>query len=365
MLRTYIQFFKSRHPNAYRIYNLCSERAYDPSKFEDRVRRFPFDDHNPPPFTMIKEFCEDARAFLAEHPQNAISVHCKAGKGRTGTMIACLFVYLGLSSAHDALMTFGRQRTSNSKGVTIPSQIRYVHYFDNYCALRRAAKAAPGKTTLFLQRVLIRNIGRTHANSEVFFTILEPNHSNDDVGDSSKVKLYSSRKLVDPVYYVNTDSLCWELSKKLVDLNEDFRVEFAAKTGFGREKMFQCWLNTRFMKLELTSGGEPRMVVPKRELDKACKDIRNKRYPPNMYLELVFGNTATATKIKAAELTVTPTNAAAAGRAANAAAGAGAAGLAVAVDGAESAAAAAAVSGLASPSAGTTGVTTEVAEEPI
>jgi phosphatidylinositol-3,4,5-trisphosphate 3-phosphatase/dual-specificity protein phosphatase PTEN len=32
--------------------------------------------------------------------------------------------------AESALNYFGVQRTKNNKGVTIPSQIRYVHYFD-------------------------------------------------------------------------------------------------------------------------------------------------------------------------------------------------------------------------------------------
>jgi phosphatidylinositol-3,4,5-trisphosphate 3-phosphatase/dual-specificity protein phosphatase PTEN len=342
------QFFRLRHPNAYRIYNLCSERAYEAGKFEDRVCRFPFDDHNPPPFTMIKQFCENARQFLSAHPQNVVSIHCKAGKGRTGTMIACLFVYLGLTTAHEALMLFGRQRTSNAKGVTIPSQIRYVRYFENYCALRRAERPPPGRTTLFLNKVLVRNIGKAFANAEVFFTILEPSQGDDDVGDASKEKLYSSRKLIDPVYYVNTDTLCWDLSKKLVDLNEDFRMEFAAKTGFGREKMFQCWLNTRFLTIDVSSG-EPRVTVPKKELDKACKDLHNKRYPANMHLELVFSKTDTSMRLKGAELTVDTVAAAAAAAAA-----------------ASAPTASDCAATPASPTAvgSTTGVTTTVAEEP-
>ena len=28
------RFFSRRHPTAYKLYNLCSERAYDPAKFE-------------------------------------------------------------------------------------------------------------------------------------------------------------------------------------------------------------------------------------------------------------------------------------------------------------------------------------------
>ena len=67
----------------------CSEHTYDFSKFgAGRTKRFPFDDHNPPPLGLIPKFCEDAASFLQREPAGVVAVHCKAGKGRTGTMIA-------------------------------------------------------------------------------------------------------------------------------------------------------------------------------------------------------------------------------------------------------------------------------------
>ncbi len=37
------RFFARRHPNSFRLYNLCSERFYDVTKFDGCVARFPFD----------------------------------------------------------------------------------------------------------------------------------------------------------------------------------------------------------------------------------------------------------------------------------------------------------------------------------
>jgi protein tyrosine phosphatase len=75
------------HPDAFKLYNLCSERHYAPEKFEDRVARFPFDDHNPCKFNEIEVFCRSVHSWLTASPNNLAAIHCKAGKGRTGFMI--------------------------------------------------------------------------------------------------------------------------------------------------------------------------------------------------------------------------------------------------------------------------------------
>lgn len=67
-------------------------------------------------------------------------VHCTGGKGRTGinfilyffnivgTVIACYMVYCGLFETTDeALNYFAEKRSKREKGVTQPSQRRYVH----------------------------------------------------------------------------------------------------------------------------------------------------------------------------------------------------------------------------------------------
>lgn len=127
-------FFEQRHPERYRIYNLCTERSYDKEKFHNRVAEFRFDDHCPPPLALFLPFCQDVDAWLQEHPDNVAAIHCKAGKGRTGVMICAYLLYTGAwKTAEGAMQFFGAARSLKSQGVTIPSQRRFITYFGEMC----------------------------------------------------------------------------------------------------------------------------------------------------------------------------------------------------------------------------------------
>jgi phosphatidylinositol-3,4,5-trisphosphate 3-phosphatase/dual-specificity protein phosphatase PTEN len=126
-------FLDEHHSDNYIVYNLCSERTYSADVFNCPVEKFPFDDHNPPSFDLIRQFCVHAGDWLNAAPDHIIAVHCKAGKGRTGVMICALLVHMGTYHDATAAMAFyGDKRTHNKKGVTIPSQRRYVLYYQEY-----------------------------------------------------------------------------------------------------------------------------------------------------------------------------------------------------------------------------------------
>nr|KAJ0195716.1 hypothetical protein LSAT_V11C700377640 [Lactuca sativa] len=122
-------FLQKKHPRHYKVYNLCTEQAYDPSLFNNLVERFPFDDNHAPSIQMIKEFCESVHSWLSSDPKNVVFIHCMAGKGRIGLMASCYLVYVGML-ADEALPVYADHKGStNYLRVMTPSQRRYVNYW--------------------------------------------------------------------------------------------------------------------------------------------------------------------------------------------------------------------------------------------
>lgn len=62
------------------------------------------------------EFCIDITLYFLRVPEGNAAIHCKAGKGRTGTMIICYLIFSGLYDNVDmAISHYGMSRTFNEK----------------------------------------------------------------------------------------------------------------------------------------------------------------------------------------------------------------------------------------------------------
>jgi len=137
------KFFEEKYSDSshidYMIYNLCSEMEYDHRKFHGNVRRYQIDDHNVPRLEEMVKLVEDVCAWLRggeEGRQRVVALHCKGGKGRTGTMICAVLIdqFDEFEDASTTLTYFGERRTdlnvaNQFQGVETFSQIRYVSYF--------------------------------------------------------------------------------------------------------------------------------------------------------------------------------------------------------------------------------------------
>ncbi|KAK2148601.1 hypothetical protein LSH36_489g00006 [Paralvinella palmiformis] len=156
------RFLDLKHQDNYMIFNLCSERMYDESIFQNRVARYRVDDHNVPKLRDLVDFVQTAKGWLGKDPKNVIAVHCKGGKGRTGTFICTWLVENGtFEEAKQSLDYFGDRRTdlsvgSKYQGVETPSQGRYVGYYEKIKRLHFGNM--PPEQTLKLTSMYIKSL---------------------------------------------------------------------------------------------------------------------------------------------------------------------------------------------------------------
>ena len=280
------------------MWRRCSERSYDPAKFYNRVACYPFDDHNAPPFVLIQPFCEDVAKYLAEDERNVAVIHCKAGKGRTGVMICAYLVHCGMwTDTQDALDFYGHARTKNGKGVTIPSQVRYVHYYSKYIREKLVYKAVPrlltkitfhgmpnfGGGTCSLLQHLRRTLPPTAPQHRSSPFAAPTRRSSTNRGSSTACRATSPTLTLCLSAFAGMRMGVYRSPRpQPVPLCEDVKIEFIHKksTG-GKEKMFHMWFNTFFV-------DDKKLLIPKNLIDKASKDKKHKLFPADFSVLFTF-----------------------------------------------------------------------------
>ncbi|KAI8365899.1 protein-tyrosine phosphatase-like protein [Radiomyces spectabilis] len=274
------RFLDNRHGGHYKVFNLRSEKLYDGKRFEAPVSAYPFPDHQPPPFELLLQFCQEAAAWFAQDRANVIVVHCKAGKGRTGTMIACLLLYLGEArNANAAIAFYGAKRTSDGKGITIPSQIRYIQYFEKTLASKDPA-AGLGEDPLRLSQITLYNTPKSYRNNQtVAFTVFYKD-----------AKIYDHRQPKCTVYRHANEIIIG--MPDLKPLQGDFKVAFYRTTSYlnnAPRSICHVWLNTRFTQ---PPPGQDTITIkfPKTEIDGAYNDDLQNEFDDDFIIELTFTN---------------------------------------------------------------------------
>ena len=264
------RFLNTRHTAHYKVYNLCEERNYPNNSFYKQAI-FPFKDHEAPPLNLMKSFCEDAKKFLDEDKKNIVAVHCKAGKGRTGTMICCLLLYMNtFDKAAECLQYYGMMRAENGKGVTIPSQIRYVNYFEQILKEKMPHPIEFKKK--IITKIRMSTLPKFHKVYTLFFKIENNGQEYNSEKKKTDFKNEDLHALVD------------------FDIEKGFLVEGDVKVTFFRgkllkkkENILKFWFNTNFIPNDCNI-----YQFTKGEIDKACKDKESKYYKPGFKIEIHF-----------------------------------------------------------------------------
>ena len=262
-----LNFFNERHKEHYKVYNLCEEKKYAPDIFY-KQGYFPFQDHEAPPLNLIRPFCEDAKKFLDEDSKNVVAIHCLAGKGRTGTLISCLLLYLNeFDTAADCLKYYGIMRVDNGKGVTVPSQIRYVFYFEQI--LKNNISHPITFKKLCIKKIRMVTIP---AFSKITFVV-----ENKEDGKNNKIFTYNKKD----TFEENAPFADFDLGDEGFNVCGDVKILFFSVPMFGsKDKIFKMWFNTNFVPEDGV------LEIKKDLIDKACKDKNCKKFKHNFKIEV-------------------------------------------------------------------------------
>ncbi|WEW57069.1 Telomerase protein component 1 [Emydomyces testavorans] len=132
-----VRFLDLKHGANWSIWEFRAEgTGYPDEEVYGRIHHFPWPDHHPPPFALLPPMMASMRNWLngKSKGKRVVVVHCKAGKGRSGTAACSYLISEQGWTATDALKQFTerRMRVGFGPGVSIPSQLRYVGYVERW-----------------------------------------------------------------------------------------------------------------------------------------------------------------------------------------------------------------------------------------
>lgn len=244
------KFFELFHNDGYLICNACPEIPYPVDAFiHGRVLRFDVQDHTPPLLEDSLLFLRTAEQWMSSDVRHILIVHCKGGKGRTGSFCCAWLLYTKeAEDARDALNFFAIRRTDmlqaqmrfpHVQGVETPSQKRYVGYIGQLIQKQNAffpsPVSAPPDVTVRLTRLVVTDMFR---KSEPARQLVAAVH---DV--AKKTVVYWSSAAVEPFEFdlggtvVRGDTRISffgpEKLQKDIDIRETFQTNSATTGGHG------------------------------------------------------------------------------------------------------------------------------------
>jgi len=267
------RFLDTRYPSQYIVVNCCAEAYgnYPTAKFHDRVKRYLIEDHNTATLKTMLEACEYISKWM-ENPSNVTVVHCKGGKGRSGSMICAYLLYSGVcTSGDEALELFGQKRTDPTKpgriqGVETASQKRYVEYFS---AVVRSGRILPPPVRLYITKLSVKLISPNNLGGEVYQLGPFASVTHNDATPVNGLRLPKKSEESEPQSGLHAAE--YEFAENVVMTNDVrlmvFLEERRRKTTDPKREIyfFYFWFHTSFLEI-----GQP-LILSKHEVDRNRK----------------------------------------------------------------------------------------------
>lgn len=150
-LKDLVKWLDDNHGTEWCIWEFRAEgTGYPDAEVYGRVRHYPWPDHHPPPFALVPRIVGSMRSWLrnedgeggksgdgeakVDRKARTVVVHCKAGKGRSGSMACSYLISQEGWTPEQAMQRFTerRMRPGFGAGISIPSQLRWITYVDRW-----------------------------------------------------------------------------------------------------------------------------------------------------------------------------------------------------------------------------------------
>mmetsp|Transcript_35229 Transcript_35229/g.114050 ORF Transcript_35229/g.114050 Transcript_35229/m.114050 type:complete len:711 (-) Transcript_35229:59-2191(-) len=308
-----VKFLSQEHGENYRVYNLCGEQSHSSNGFpSSQTVHFPCADHCPPTLPMLAEFCRDVEDWLRTKDENVVVVHCKAGKGRTGTHICALLVFArAFASAYEALLWYEVMRGGTRSGVTIPDQIRWVAMLERWFRYKdeglnsnpmgppnahRLRSVRMGPMSLEMLRGEGSGVDGGSSASDCAVSLSAAVSSRADVARRRFTHQYPLVKAVVDEHRMLEVMMpeggpVWEENDGMLQVVLITKVQGMLKSSTLKKKM-QVWWHHSFLQRIPGEGGAPDTMevnVPKVWILGLHKDlVKNKKAPPDFKFSATF-----------------------------------------------------------------------------
>lgn len=170
-------------------------------------------------------------------------------------MICSFLVHCG-ATADEAIRLYAEKRTLDGCGVTIPSQLRYIHYYEQFLESRTLSY---DPRLLTLQEIVINTIpkplsGQESSSNYLILTIMS--------GDTKIYESLPQHSTVD----TQLQRIKISITDKIV-LAGDVKMMLWYDTMYKRSHLCHFCFNTTFI-----DSSQDSLHLEKSEVDKACKD---------------------------------------------------------------------------------------------
>uniref|UniRef100_A0A8C5T2W1 Phosphatidylinositol-3,4,5-trisphosphate 3-phosphatase n=1 Tax=Malurus cyaneus samueli TaxID=2593467 RepID=A0A8C5T2W1_9PASS len=242
------RFLDTKHPDHYKVYNLCSEKGYDPKYFHYRVERIFIDDHNVPALQDMLNFTANVREWMRKDEKNVIAIHCKGGKGRTGTMVCTWLI--------------DSDQFESAKS-------RYVGYYE--ILKNKYNLTLPPERQLKIKNLKIHTI---HGKNSCIWTILY-----------LVMASYYRQMVTVTLHFFDSERDCVVIGlEDCPVLSGDVKIRFESDSNLPKGYdgcPFFFWFNTSFIE-------NNRLYLPRNELDNPHKSKTWKVYSETFAVEVNF-----------------------------------------------------------------------------